>query len=400
MTVSPALSSNIWKLYVDRFLMAFTILDPVLVYYYQYCGVDVSQTFVIQAVYSAAICLLEIPTGYISDTLGRKKILFVSCAIIPIGVLVYTTCRSFWGFVAAEIILAIGVSLRSGTDIALMYETLLALKREKELKRMEGTAFFLAKISTSIAYVTASALAKISVFLPFLAKILQAAALVPVIFMLKEPGRPGKQRQPLRKHLANVGNTVRFISQHREIRAVAIYSTVVAGTGLAGLWSFFILYNELKLDLVYGGSIAALAGLTGGIGGKLAHRIECRVGERRALMLPLLIGPFYIALSVIHTLYAIPFIFLITFLGGYFRPLMFDIVQRNTRSERRATTLSTISMGEHLAFVTLSLACSRITNFAGLRYAHLFLGITMLAAGTWAVIACNAAQKKAEETAS
>jgi MFS family permease len=124
-----SIESNIWKLNADRFIASFWLFAPILVSYYEANGLNASEVYLIQAVFALALAFCEVPTGYFSDVVGRKAALIIGAILIPAGIATYALTSSFWGFVLAEILLAIGLSLRSGTDSALLYDSLLEMKR-------------------------------------------------------------------------------------------------------------------------------------------------------------------------------------------------------------------------------------------------------------------------------
>lgn len=398
MTTDHPLSSNIWKLYADRIIGNFYIFAPLLVPYYLSSGLNATEVFVIQAAYSAALCLLEIPTGYVSDIWGRKKTLMVAGFILPAGICAYALFPGFWGFIVAEIIIALGNSLRSGTDSALLYDTLQELKREKEHKKIEGRGHFMKQSSSAIASLVGGFLATVSLKTPFYVCAAIFSALIPLTLIMQEPARAARKRHPIHKHLKDMARAVRYALQNPHIRITSIFSACITATSMAGFWSYFLLYGKWGLGIEYFGLFTAICGIFCALGGYVAHAIEKKIGLRTAFMLPILIGPGFLAIAWIQNLWAIPFILLNEFLWGYFNPVKLDIAHRNTPTSRRATTLSVISMGERLAFVILSIICGKITDLAGLRYAHIFLGVTMLAAGSWAIMAFNAAQKKQPST--
>ena len=86
----------------------------------------------LQAIYSVTIVVLEIPSGYLADAVGRKKTLVFGAIMGFFGFLTYSFSYGFIGFLIAEIILGIGQSMLSGADSALLYDTLLDMKKEKE----------------------------------------------------------------------------------------------------------------------------------------------------------------------------------------------------------------------------------------------------------------------------
>jgi MFS family permease len=106
--------SNLWKIYIYRFLNEFWLVLPILIPYYEANRLNSTQIFTIQAAYALSILLMEIPSGYLADVIGRKKTLILGACFLPVGIGVYVFTHSFATFILAEFIIAIGNSMRSG----------------------------------------------------------------------------------------------------------------------------------------------------------------------------------------------------------------------------------------------------------------------------------------------
>ncbi|MCA9003004.1 MAG: hypothetical protein KDB61_13855, partial [Planctomycetes bacterium] len=72
------LRRNLGLIRAMAFAWMFMILMPVVVPFFKSLGLDDGDVFLVQAIFSGAVALLEIPTGYVSDLLGRKRTLLVA----------------------------------------------------------------------------------------------------------------------------------------------------------------------------------------------------------------------------------------------------------------------------------------------------------------------------------
>jgi MFS family permease len=110
-----SIRANLRKIYIYKFLSEFYLI--------------------VQASYALAVLLLEVPSGYLSDRIGRKHTLILGALFFPIGIGVYMLGSVIWHFILAEIFIAGANSMRSGCDSALIYDTLLMMKQESEYKK-------------------------------------------------------------------------------------------------------------------------------------------------------------------------------------------------------------------------------------------------------------------------
>jgi len=108
----------------------------------------------LEAIYYIAVVFFEVPSGYFSDSFGRRITLIVSSAALVTAYALFFFGIGFALFAAAQICLAAGISFSSGTDTSFHFDSLAALGREKEFADREaGIArnIFLAGAGAAIA---------------------------------------------------------------------------------------------------------------------------------------------------------------------------------------------------------------------------------------------------------
>jgi len=128
-------SANIWKSYVYEFLKSFTLFAGVLIPFFTiWGGISFAQIMVLQAIFTFSMFLLEVPTGVIADKFGRKTSLVLSGLVTGIAILVYASYANFWIFALGEVLFAVGSTLASGADSALIYDSLKQIGKEKKSK--------------------------------------------------------------------------------------------------------------------------------------------------------------------------------------------------------------------------------------------------------------------------
>ncbi|MBI4086532.1 MFS transporter [Candidatus Kaiserbacteria bacterium] len=77
-------------------------------------GLTLFEVNLVNCAYFATLFICEIPTGAIADVFGRKMSYVLSCVLYGIGMLVYGISDSFFGFIAAEMICAVGSTCATG----------------------------------------------------------------------------------------------------------------------------------------------------------------------------------------------------------------------------------------------------------------------------------------------
>ena len=78
-------------------------------------GLDERWAMISYAFYFIALTALEIPTGAISDVVGRKNAFVLACVLSATSMLVYASAESFWMFALAAALGGTGVAFANGT---------------------------------------------------------------------------------------------------------------------------------------------------------------------------------------------------------------------------------------------------------------------------------------------
>ena len=130
--------NEIRKLYLFTFFRSFTVFASVSVAFYNSNGLSYFEIMLLQSVYAIAIAVLEVPSGMLSDMIGRKKTLVVGSLAFAIAY----SCGAFGAgllmFGLMQIFAAVGQSCYSGTFLALMYED---VEHDKSITKSPNVIF-------------------------------------------------------------------------------------------------------------------------------------------------------------------------------------------------------------------------------------------------------------------
>lgn len=105
---------------VEVVITATVLAMPVMVPFYNSIGMDQGQIALSQALFTAALLMLNIPTGWIADRFSRKFCNVFGDLGSAVALLFYTQANSFAEVVIAEVILGISLAFSQGADSALL----------------------------------------------------------------------------------------------------------------------------------------------------------------------------------------------------------------------------------------------------------------------------------------
>ena len=144
------MNRQITILMLIRALRMFMITMPVIVLYWQSHGLGMKDIFVLQVIFSVAVILFEVPSGYFADRFGHRYSIIIGNVMGTLGFFCYWAFPSYLGFVLAEVILALGAGFISGARDALLYDTLEVEGKSALYTKIQGKqiAFFFKYIGT------------------------------------------------------------------------------------------------------------------------------------------------------------------------------------------------------------------------------------------------------------
>jgi len=385
--------SNLWKIYTYRFLNEFWLVLPILIPYYEANRLNSTQIFTIQAAYALSILLLEIPSGYLADVIGRKKTLILGACFLPVGIGVYVFTHSFATFILAEFIIAIGNSMRSGCDSALIYDTLIQLKEESEYKKFEGRSFYYTRVGTAFSSILGGVTALISLRVPFYINMGVCFFMIPFALLLIEPKREKLKASSPFKDILKIS---RLSFSHKQLRLLMLLTALLMSTGAIGIWAYFLYYESIGISIGFFGVLMAAFQLSAAVSSRQAHALEKFLGQKQSLLILLLVALTFVLLGIFQSLVLIPLILLNAFLMGFGFPLLMDHMNRLIESKIRATVLSVANMTRSLFYVILSPLFGKIVDSYSLSTAFMLLGVFFFFFGS-TVIALTLARFRQSE---
>jgi len=346
------MKTEINKLLAIRALRSFMVVMPIITLYFQESGLLIRDIFVLQVIFSVAIVLLEVPSGYFADVFGRKGSLILGVIVGTAGFLMYYLAFGFWGFAAAEILLAISAAFLSGADSAFLYDTLQQYSAVDQHTRHQGRIISATRISEAVASLVGGFLATIIALKSiFLVEFFVMALAIPIVFSMKEPEIPPSTVK--RKSLLQILSFA--LRENKKLLYLNIFSGVISTVTLVMVWFAQPYWEKLDVPLLYFGIMWAGLNILVAVGAFFAHRLE-KFFSFRALfgfiaILPIILygllalGIKYLALAIIPLFWV---------LRGVFQPISLDYINRETDSSTRATVVSISQLFGRAIFSILS----------------------------------------------
>ncbi len=348
------LKQNIWKLKWLRILHDFFIIIPILTIFFLARWLDMKEVFIIQSFFALIVLVWEVPSGYFADKYWRKLSIIIWVLIWFLSIVLYPLWEWFWYFMMIEWIIWIWISMLSWADSALLYDTLFALKREKEYHKIESSFFAFSWYWLAIASVLWWFLAGINLELPFYIQMFVLFFTIPLAFSLKEA--------PMHKHVVKEDELkwmrqimFHYLHKHKEVKWLIIFSWFLSSSTLASVWFSQPFWQSLSIPISLFWILWAMLALSRALFTKLSPYLEKKLTKTKLLFLLISIVFFWYMWLAIFDKYIWSILFVLCFQAAFWisSPLFKKYINELVYSKIRATVLSINSMFTRLTFVIL-----------------------------------------------
>lgn len=371
-------NQNIKILYFLTFCNNSLFWYGIWVFYYllftNYAGIGFLESIMI-----FSFIIFEIPSGAFSDLIGKKKTLSISFLFMALGSFVMAIAQNYIYLLISVILLSVASASYSGTIESIAYQSLDRKTREKKYLKVISNITTIEKIAVAGASILGGFLFTMNSSLPFyLTSIIGFVGFLST-FLLKEP--------KLKRQNVNFSNFVKQIGQG--LKELTKTSKITKQTILFLSIAFFsvICYEILNdvLAVEFGfkpeqlGIFLGVLSLIAATASQFTVKLEKYLNSN---ILFIILGTF-IAITLIFS----PYLGLI--LGGIslilrvifqvlFRNLTSVVINRNTSSKFRATTLSTFSFLRNMPYIIIAYYVGYLMDFFSGKVFALFMGILLL----------------------
>lgn len=369
------LENNISKVLTVKFFSGFMILMPVIVPFFQSTGIGMKGVYLLQSVFAITVFISEVPSGYISDLLGRKKTLSVALFLKGVGFSMFPFCDGLNDLIVAEIVLGLGMSLLSGTDTALIYDTLEVTRPGKAHIKILGRTLSMMSLGEALASLIASGLMWWKFGVDGLVVITAFTSWIPFLISLTivEPPRQKMERS----HRENFTYIFKGLFRQSRLLNLIILNAVMSFSGtLIAVWMFQKYWKNLEIPLVYFGLLWAVTNFIVSYCSRKAHKWEKQWGSAATVtLIGLLPVAGYLGISFVDHVLGVGFCFLFQICRGIGQVVLKDGLNKRVTADFRATANSVMAMGVRIFFVGAGPVVGYLVDSKGLSTATLALGI-------------------------
>ncbi|MGH1363440.1 MAG: MFS transporter [Calditrichia bacterium] len=345
----------------------FLIIMPVIVPFLKSHELGMQAVFELQAIFAFSVVLLEVPSGYLADLFGRKNTLMLAGLFNGIGMTTLALGDSYIWFVVFEIIIAFAGSLFSGSDIAMIYDSLEGIEsRDGEESQFLGRKIFYAQTGEMVAALLGGGFAYISLALPIQVNAVTGWIPLFIALTLTEPPR---SKMSSTSHSGNIGYIWRSLFGHSKLLTFILLNLIFYGSStLLAVWAFQGYWGSIDIPIYYFGYLWALFNGVVALTARLANRLDHLLG-RKILLFSIALLPIagYLGMAWGAGLFGIVAGLLFKVSRGLTGVLLRDDLNKRVTGDIRATANSVASLGVRLNFALLGPVLGALIDNQGYR---------------------------------
>jgi len=368
------LRRNIPLLYAFSFLqMTLFPMAVITLFWKDHIGLSLSQILLLQSIFAVAMVVMEYPSGYISDRIGYRTALTAASILGLAGWGYYTVASSFRDVLIAEVMLGISTSFISGTDSALLFESLKRGGREADYARCEGRSTFFGQTGEAAGAIFAGVLYARYPLSPFF---LQVAVWLLALAMVRGLREPCREPSSHGGHLNAAIASARYVFvENRRLRTTVLLSVVLGLSSFYPVWLIQPYMRECGVPLASFGPVWAGANLIVALFAVFSHRLRAVLGNQgMTLLLAALVWGGYLGLGLAAGVWGFLFYYLLTAMRGMRGPFLLHVAQAEIPSGTRAGMLSLQSLCFRLLFALTGPFVGRYADAHGVGHTFRLIG--------------------------
>lgn len=372
-----SIEKNIRTYYFYSTFSELLILGPVLVLFLTSKGLSFTEIMLLQSISAISVFIFEVPTGALADKVGRKYSVILGAFMWAVGLFLYIGGKSFIVFMLSEIVFSLGSAFRSGSDSALIYDSLKLLGREKEYQRVEGKARSFALYAQAVGSVLSSFLYEADIYFPLWVSILFMAVTIIIALRFKEPNIEENQGKVELNYFQQIKESGSYIFHHDKLKAIVVFSMIFYVFYRTGFWYFQPYMESVNIPVKYFGLLFFLFNITAAFISKRSSYIMDKTKPKTLTFMAFLIIISFLILGTVKVWVGVFAILLQQAARGIYRPVTTKYLNKHIPSDKRATILSFHSLCTNLALAVAYPFMGILKDSTDIFTTHIALTVSM-----------------------
>lgn len=363
---------NLKLLNVLTFLNGFRAYEGVLAIYFATISGSFSVGMTMFALMNLSASFFEVPTGILSDNIGRKKTLLIYYFSGTLAILLFYFANSTNILILGAIVTGFSMAMRSGAISAFVYENLELLGTQKLFKSTEGKRLALGRYSLVVAGVIGTG---IIYFYDIRSAILLTLVMLTVAFVLSFLIKDIKKFELSKANIySDIGKAWRGFLNDPALRDISLGRMIARGAGNSEYRFRSLFFSAIMPDWLVN-LLGMLNNLVSGVAMQTAHWFVRKFGFMRTLVHIDIFDRILISILVaINSVTSGIVMNITTSISFGLREIAAeDLLQSRYSKDQRATMGSLVGLGGSLIYGVMAISLGFLADHIGLWHTMLFI---------------------------
>jgi len=219
------------------------------------------QVLLLESVYYISVVILEVPTGYISDLIGRRITLVIGSLMLCLACVVYLVADGFFFLACGQVIFALHMALVSGTNTVFHYESLKAVQRDEEYGDREAIVNQYGMLAGGTAALAGGWAATQALSSAYIVSLIAGIIALIIAIGFSEPTKSSSEGKAMSSMLSQITDTASYLRKSHLLWIFCFYVAVYLVTHVP--YEFYQPYLKIldEQQMLYGLSVPIVSGI-------------------------------------------------------------------------------------------------------------------------------------------
>ncbi len=353
-------------------------LAPIITLFYKNRSLSVLEITLLSSLIPIFSFILEIPIGYFADKYGRKFSLLIGNLFLVAYGIIYFFANSFFMFAVGMSFFAIAMAFFSGSNEALIYDSLKKVKKEKLASKYFGwynsAGNFAPLFFAPVAALIARDLTNFQFDILLSINLLGYLIGIILTFFIVEP--KFRHKGVRKGTIASFKDSFKLLLTNKNLINLGVNLYLLSPLIILW-WAYFaqLYYTKLGINVVYFGFLASAATFFSIIIRTNTHRLEKYFGEINLLYLSSIIPMIaFILMVFIKNIWISLILVFVIAIASVRKTVFSTYINHNLESHNRATVLSAMAMIAAPFTIIIQIVLGYIADI-GFNYLLLFMAL-------------------------
>ncbi len=376
---------NITVDYIYRFFASFDLSDSIWVLFLGYRHMSLFEIGILEGIFHLTSILFEVPTGAIADLFGRKRTLIMGRISGMISAVLMLLGGNFFVYMLAMVTASASYNLNSGSEEALVYDSLLLVGQEDRYLKLNGRLYFLMHTGAAVGALVGGFISEYSFELVYgLNAIARMFAFVVALFFTEVQVQEKKDKVTVKQHFKAA---FLILKNNPKVAWLSIFFACISTAAC----TVFFYSQDFFFSMGMRNSQISTMGFVGGLlaaaSALLSNRLHKIFKKKTIPVCCVCMGAVCLPMILAKLPVVIPMYLCLLCLNAIVECIMSNQLNEMLPSAQRATLLSVDSMLFSMGMIVIFPLCGFIMTYVNMGV--VFAGIGLIALLTTIVMYRN-----------